>query len=413
MGQAVSRRLAPAFPLGALLVLTLLAGTAQADTKSSTFDYGSDATNWYWAEQIEEEIAVGPIVQPVTLGNPQSPQTLPVAAQGGEPNKISALLIDLVSRGVEPGAQVSSFVFTIAEGTVDLSDPNQPDVQPPFNTKGKVIKACPIVGVWAGGDGAELWENAPEYDDASCVTGERKAEGGTGRWSFDLSTLAATWGEDPLANNGIMLVPEIEGNPATGGTWQINLQIPQRDDSETGVDEYEKTKSRVSVEIAYTPAAPDQPADPGDFTGDSGFGSGGSLPGGFGGGFGTGSNGITPSGGSQPGGPQQTPVAVRQPTPSMPQLPLYVWALIPVGLLLISTVRAVVLEPLATARTGGVIEAIRAKNAELRGMGTAPAGRRRFGPLRFRPALSVRPVARRALDAVADWSGQAWRRVRR
>jgi hypothetical protein len=352
------------------------------------------------------------VAQPVTLGNPQAPQTLPVAAQLGEPNKISALLFDLLSRGIEPGATVSSFVFTIAEGGQDVSDPTQPDIQPPFNTEGKAIQACPITGVWAGGDGAELWERSPAYDDASCVTGQRKEVEGTGRWSFDLSAPAADWGEDPLANNGIMLVPVTEGNPVLDGTWQINLQIPQRDDSETaGVDEYAQTKGRVTLQIAFTPAAPEAPTDPGDGAGVPGFGSGSpSLPGGFGGSFGTGSNGITPSGGSQPGG--QTPVAVREPTTSVPQLPWYVWVLIPVGLLLMSTVRAVVLEPLAGARPGGVVEAIRAKNAELRGMRPAPAARR-SGRFLSLPVVSVLPAARRAMDAVSEWGERAWRRIRR
>lgn len=412
MGRAVTSHLPRGVTLGLLLALTLFTGTARAETKTSTFEYASDATNWYWKDQIAETIAVGPVAQEVTLGNPQAPTTLPVAAQAGEPNKISALLFDLVSRGVEPGSSVSSFVFSIVEGGVDVSDRSQPDVQPPFNTQGKAIQACPIVGVWAGGEGAELWEQAPAYDESSCVTGERKVEGGTGRWSFDLSTLAAAWGEDPLANNGLMLVPVIEGNPAVDGTWQINLRIPQRDDSETGgVDEYSQTKSRVSLKIAFTPATPEEPADPGDITGGSGFVPVGPPPAGFGGGFGTGSNGIAPSGDSQPSG--QTPVAVRQPTRSMPQLPWYVWVLVPVGLLLTSTVRAVVLEPVGGARTGGVIEAIRAKNAELRGMGSTPAGRRRFGRLRVRPIESIQPAVRRAADVVADWTGRAWRKVRR
>jgi hypothetical protein len=412
MGRTITRRLAPAIALGALLVVTLLGGMAQAETEKSTFQYASDATNWYWHDQIEEDIAVGPVAQPVTLGNPQAPQTLPVAAQLGEPNKISAVLFDLVSRGIEPGASISSFIFTVAEGGVDLSDPSQPDIQPPFNTQGKVIQACPITGVWAGGEGAELWERSPAYDEASCVAGQREVQDGTGRWSFDLSAVAADWGEDPLANNGIMLVPVTEGNPVLDGTWQINLQIPQRDDSETaGVDEYAQTKDRVSLQIAFTPASPAEPTDPADFTGDPGFGSVGSgSPGGFGGSFGTGSNGITPSGGSQPGG--QSPVAVREPTSSVPQLPWYVWVLIPVGLLLMSTVRAVVLEPLASARPGGVIEAIRAKNAELRGMRAAPAGRR-SGRFLSRSVFAVRPAARRAVDAVSEWGERAWRRVRR
>jgi hypothetical protein len=48
-------------------------------------------------------------------------------------------------------------------------------------------------------------------------------------------------------------------------------------------------------------------------------------------------------------------------------MPSYVWLAIPLGLLALSAVRSVILEPVGGPRPDGVIAAIRRRNAERRG----------------------------------------------
>ena len=98
----------------------------------------------------------------------------------------------------------------------------------------------------------------------------------------------------------------------------------------------------------------------------------------------------------------------------MPHLPWYIWVLLPVGLLAISTVRAVVLEPFASGKPGGVITAIRSRNAELRGMGSRGpglAGRR--GRRRLAASFSLGTMGRRGWERLTTAGTRARRRLRR
>ncbi len=398
MGTTVGRRLVRGAALSFAVVVLLAPGSALAKTSSSSFVYGPDSKNWYWKDQIQKKVGTGPVAQYVTLGNPQADDTLPVAAQNGQPDKVSAIAFDLTQRGITVGSVVTKFVFTILESDDAGAGfkENPPDTQPSFNQQGKVIEACPITGIWASGDGAELWDEAPAHD-ASCVAGKRLSSGGSVRWSFDVTTAAAGWATNPVSNLGVMLVPEIvQGASAKDSTWQINLKIPMRDDSSTKADEYQQTKGRLQLDVAFSAPVSSGTTPPATTT---------TIPSTLGGtgGLGTGITGTgfpttsTPTTG-QPtatGGPARA--ASTRSAPTVGRFPWYVWMLIPVGLVALSTVRGVVLEPLTPGRPSGVIAAIRTKNAELRGMGSRGA----------RSATRRQPVPGSAFANIGRWGRQA------
>ncbi len=340
-----------------LTVMLAIASPAFGANDTLTFTYGVDQSSWYWTRQIDEEVAVDflpppapAVVQRVRLPSLQDFATLPVAVTNGEIEKTSAINFDLFSRGVEAGSIIQKYTLTIVQedGPGDI---------PTFNATDRMILACRIDDFWAAGE-AELFEVQPIFDEGSCVEGklttpELPTELPT--WTWDLSQIAAPWGEDPFASNGVLFRPKLgEGGPLE--TWQINLKIPSRDDVETPepINEYEDTKDRVKVVIEYLPPPPEPPIPPID---------GGFPP----------STDFTPD----------TPVATPDPTPPVeepgtnggeapvstaePKLPGYVWLLLPVGLVALSGVRSVILESAASTRPDGVIAAIRARNAERRG----------------------------------------------
>jgi hypothetical protein len=212
------------------------------------------------------------------------------------------------------------------------------------------------------------------------VEGKREvATGAPPLWTFDLTKISEGWGKDPFSNNGVMLLGVLQN---AGESWQVNLRIPTKESTATTENDYELTKNRARLQLAFVPGkeplippvAP--PAAPADVSGGSGTSSsGGSIPS---------IGGITPStdltgasgGGSFPSvdtgiappPPLETaPQAVTAPQPTEPRLPGYVWLLIPAGLLALAAVRSVVLEPVGGTRADGVIAAIRRRNAERRG----------------------------------------------
>ena len=243
----------------AALAFTMLAwpapATAQDDAggEELEFDYGVDGVSWYWSRQIDENLELGSVSQPVEFPNPQSATTMPVAVELGENTKIAAVNFNLAERGVTEGSTITDFKLTVAEGD-DAGD------SPTFNPTGKLVQACPITEAWTSGE-AEMWDVQPPVGDG-CVVGERTepdpaevadaeallaeaqeaAEGGgedvpvvevpLPTWTFDLTELAKDWGQDPFANYGVMFMPVMdEATPVD--TWQVNLKLPLRDDTQT------------------------------------------------------------------------------------------------------------------------------------------------------------------------------------
>jgi hypothetical protein len=367
------------------LGLSLAGPVLAAKPKKGThhYEYGKDITAWYWKEQTDQPVAppaplpppVPPVEPRVRLPNPQRPDTIPVAVNQAQHERMSAIKFELSERGVTPGSTIKKLILSIQES----QDRNE---HPSFRPETAKIQACRINDVLAPGD-AERFEERPPFAEKDCVEGKREvpAPPNPPVWRFELTKISDPWGKDPFSNNGVMLIGVIQGGGASE-TWQVNLKIPSRDDPGTQPDEYDQTKQRASIELEFEPgedpgtaakkgSKKGVPLDTGVSTGPatggipsagSGFTPSTDLAGSSTGGF-PGSAAPAPASPSPPA--QTTPVA--QTGPAEPRLPAYVWLLIPVGLLALSAVRSAVLEPVGGPRPDGVIAAIRRRNAERRG----------------------------------------------
>jgi hypothetical protein len=360
--------------------LMALAPPAVAGKRNDVrYEYGTDISSWYWERQQDQEVAPPPPPegfpeppvapsQRVRLPSPQRPDTLPVALWQGDHERMSALKFDLLQRGVVAGSRITQLILEIEES----EDRNE---QPSVNVDAAAIEACFIQDFLAAGENEE-WKTRPKYAQAGCAAGKRQTpKGKPAFWRFDLTRLAAPWGRDPFSNNGVMLQGVLPKNATTEDTWQVNLKIPRRDAAETPDDEYKLSRDRVRLTLAFVPGeVPGQGTGPLD-TGISYSGTGGSS---FGPStsFGTGSSPVStggvPAAGTGTGVPstEPSPASASRPAAAalpQPRLPGYVWALIPLGLLALSAVRSVVMEPAGGIRPDGAIAAIRRRNVERRG----------------------------------------------
>jgi hypothetical protein len=345
-----------------------------------TFEPGTDISSWYWSRQVDEEVTtpvdlpppIPPASQRVRLPNPQRPDTIAVALNQGEPEKVSAVKFELLERGVTDGSKISKLLLFIEE-SVDRNE--QPSIQP----ETAKIQACQILDFLPQGENEQL-EDAPEFSDADCAEGTRDAvAGATPVWTFDLTKIAQVWGKRSFDNNGVMLAPVVEA----GRTWQVNLKVPRKENPAEEGDQYELTKNRAFITIDYVPGEAPEIEEievPEDTT---------TLPAAGGGvgastfptspGVSSGSPLISPST-DLTGGSSGIPGAEIAPVPAPteqagfgipqeqgPPMPAYVWLAIPLGLLALSAVRSVILEPVGGPRPDGVISAIRRRNAQRRG----------------------------------------------
>ena len=368
--------------LAAVVISLAVAGPAVAVDKKINFLPGTDISSWFWERQVDEEVTtpvtlpppIPPASQRVRLGNPQRPDTLPVALMDGTSERMSAIKFDLTAedRGVIEGSEIKKLLLFIEES----QDRNE---QPSVSPETAKIQACQILDFLTQGE-EERYKDAPKYDDKNCVDGTRDAVAGAiPVWTFDLTKIAQVWGENPYDNYGVMLVPVAE----PGKTWQVNLKVPIKDQAATEGDQYELSKNRAFVTIDFIPGEPpkipDVPSAPSSGTttpvssgtssvpSSSGFPSSGSpvIP------------ASTDFGGSEDiPGVEATPPPTEQasfapPIDQKPRMPAYVWLAIPLGLLALSAIRSVVLEPVGGPRPDGVISAIRRRNAERRGGATA------------------------------------------
>lgn len=366
--------------LAAVLLSLALAGPVVAKEAKFGFVPGTDISSWYWERQVDEEVTtpegvtipppVPPASQRVRLPNPQRPDTLPVALNQGSPERMSAVRFDLTAedRGVTDGSKIKKLILYIEE-SVDRNE--HPQVSP----ESAKIQACLILEFLPQGEN-ERFKDAPKFDDKACAEGTRDAPSGSAAvWTFDLTKVAGVWGKSSFENNGVMLAPVVEA----GKTWQINLKVPRKEAPAEEGDQYELTKNRAFITIDFTPGKPVELAPPASTTDTTAPASSGtsSIPG---------STGISSSGspiigpstdisgtGDIPGveaapAPAPTEVAgFAVPQEQGPRMPAYVWLAIPLGLLALSAIRSVILEPVGGPRPDGVIAAIRRRNAERRG----------------------------------------------
>ena len=383
------------------------------------FQFGLDKTSWFWKEQADQSVpGTG---ERLRLPNPQSDDTLPVTAKQGRYDRLSAIYFDLIGHGVPVGARITRAVLTIEEGTGQ----NQNVEQPEYNVQSKVIEACAIKPVWAEGS-AELWNTLPSFKNKECVKGVRH-QALVPRWTFDLSRLARKWAISAfLHNNGVMLVPVIKGNKPNDTNWQVNLKIPDRDNSKTaGIDEYRKTRGRAFMSVTYEKPKPPKARNPNPNP-QSPYVPPPYVPPASGSGGGTnitgappiGGVGIPPYGGSGPvvtGGSNPSAPSVSSPTtgsgssgsgngssstptvtlaspPPVPtvRFPWYAWIVLPVALLCVAAVRSVLFEQSgAGIRPQGVIESIRTRN----GTATPAPGGAMSGFLKRARVLRAKPQA--------------------
>ncbi|MEV3936909.1 hypothetical protein AB0K52_13150 [Glycomyces sp. NPDC049804] len=395
-----SQRSMPPLFATAAMALAVLAWPAPAAAQDPAagedleFDYGVDGVSWYWSRQIDETLELGSVSQQVEWPNPQSATTMPVAVELGENTKIAALSFNLAERGVTEGSTIADFKLTVAEGD-DAGD------SPTFNPTGKLVQACPITEAWTTGE-AEMWDVQPPVGDG-CVVGERAEpdpaevadaealiaatrdaieSGGQPEtpavevplptWTFDLTALAKDWGQDPFANYGVMFMPVMDGATPVD-TWQVNLKLPLRDDTQTPVNEYDATAYRLSASFAFTPGeTPDDGAsDPGTGT-SGGSGSSGGSSGGSGGGSGGGAGDDAAAAEEAASSEELAPAAYE---PIEPKAPWYVWTLIPAAIAAAYVLHSVLGASGAAAGGGGAIDRIRAHNLDKRGWALPiPAG---------------------------------------
>ena len=345
-----------------------------------------EATAWYWESQessAASDITGGcpagvPVCPDQRLGlpNPHEIGALPVQILQGQDEKVSAIGFDLAPlQDLTNGAEISTFSFTVTES------PDGRDRAQFVNAADKSILACLISDGWENSeDGAEDMENAPPFDCATSAAGTRTPGEGDApaTWSFDISQIAQPWGEDPYDAHGVALVGQKAGNES----WQIVLKGPRRDTQETPVNEEEANASNVKASITYTaipeeelPESSDSGAattppttapvtttpvttTPVASTADFGIGSSAAAP-------------------PAPAPVEEIPeTAAIQPVATElpgPEMPAYVWALIPIGLLALSMVRSAIMDPVAGKRADGVVALIRERNAQRRGTPLSPS----------------------------------------
>ncbi|MPY80214.1 MAG: hypothetical protein GEV04_17495 [Actinophytocola sp.] len=159
-------------------------------------------TGWWWKSndnsETPEELRPGTDAVPPPPPPKNVPEgTLPVAAQAGEPDKMSAIQFDL---DAEPGALVSSFVVSLREN-------KDPAANMAADAKETTVAACEVTeGYWTSGEAA-AWQARPDYDDVGCAEGVRNANG---VWTFDLTTLAMDWLEEGKTSAAIALVEDVD-----------------------------------------------------------------------------------------------------------------------------------------------------------------------------------------------------------
>ncbi|HYH27526.1 MAG TPA: hypothetical protein VEA19_01975 [Actinomycetota bacterium] len=363
----------------AALAVLVLGPVPSAYAKTSASNV--EGTNWFWQSQnrtAPSEVTGEPVCPPpqvpvcpdpqVGASSPHEPGALPVMVFRNQDEKISSILFQMPFQR----AKISKFDFTVIES----KDPR--DQIQTQNAGGKIIQACRITEVWTPSeDGADEIGDAPKYDKSGCVDGKRETPSSGARWRFNITSLVNSWG-DPGRAFGVMLVGK-KGNDAND-TWQIVLKGPRRDDATTPANEATANAKNVQANVSFTPIK----------------GGGGSGGGGFGGGFGfpSSSGGFSPdytsSGTGTPdfGVPFAPPVPPTEAVPGSiaatpagasgsekpkgPELPPIFWLMIPVGLMALSMVRNIVLEPRPGKRADGVVALIRNHNAARLGRTPAP-----------------------------------------
>lgn len=204
-----------------------VAGQSGAEVIEASFAPSIDQSGWWWAAQ--PGVLGGPVP------SPQADSTLPVSMVGGDRQRMTSLEFGLAARGLGPYSAVIGAELRITEGSEELD-------QPPIRPEIAEVSACRVLTAWGPGS-AQPMEQAPSFDETTCVSGSRDA---SGAWLFDLTDIAGPWADEPLNNHGVVLIG------SGSGSWQVNL-----------------ARDSASLTLEYEPPPP--PGDgypaPGDKTG--------------------------------------------------------------------------------------------------------------------------------------------------
>jgi hypothetical protein len=320
MRRPISRFIVPFIAAAALTPTAALAGDV-----TDGFDPSVDRAAWYWTKQVEAPAGgVGNLVP-----SPQTANSLPVALEGGEPEKTSAVFIDLGGRDVPPGATITRFDVSIVQESAVGETPG-------FEISEAAIRACLITGLWGEGQ-SQAMTTQPGYSDQTCIDGRRTQKDDKNTWTFDLTSIASDW-DEPSFNRGFLLIGRSpDSSPAQ--TWQVNLKRPLKDDPATAENEYEATKDSLTLALSYTP--PSNGADHSSkklgsaLYGGAPFVTAPAPP-------------VNPSPSNvSPSTPVSSSVASAVPLATMPQI---VWVLVPLGLILVGVMTWIVWEPDLTGR---------------------------------------------------------------
>lgn len=346
---------------------TAAAGWAQTDTDGQEsqlrFHHGVDRSAWYQQGDSGGGLTglLGWLLSPPETYEADS---LPVALESGESTMVSAVRFDLAARELPADATITDFTLTIAAaGAADLAaDPSAGG-----------IRACAAAGSWSAAE-AGGWDARPSTGD-DCVSGVPQemeaADPADGEvdtyWSFDLSAMASAWVADPSTNHGVVFEPE-RPDDADSGSWQADLKLPVLDDAGATGDAGVDTSGRVVVALSHRPAAtaaddtrPDRtPVTQAPDTGATPERRGAESP------------------RSRTGtGPVELPPGELTPAPAAASstwdepasvgTPAYAWLLLPVGLLTALLGRSLWARTRAPAAGGGLVGAIRQRNAHRRG----------------------------------------------
>lgn len=254
----------------ALFLVTLSTGAADQGVRPGTAEGGELVkTGWWWAGNetpLDETVVAPPQSSP-----PNVPKgALPVAAAGGEPEKLSALEFRVEG---EPGDRVDSARLVLTENA-------EPGAT--VNAERAVILACPVTeSFWADG-AAGAWKTRPAYDcEAARAEGERDP---AGLWTFDLTAIAASWLlDDSTTSPSVVLVEGVQSvDSATAPeSFQVSFDGPAAE----GIGFEFVTTSVPPVPMPSEPGvAPSGPGNGGDapaVSGGTGAGTSGSSGGGL------------------------------------------------------------------------------------------------------------------------------------
>ncbi|MEN8707373.1 MAG: hypothetical protein ABF306_14655 [Nocardioides marinisabuli] len=150
---------------------------------------------WYVANEPPPDTGVVAAPQPPSPNTPAG--AMPVAALLGETAKLSAIEFSFEA---EPGSSIDRFEMVLQES-------GEPAAA--LGSDVAALVACPVTEVfWADGQGA-AWKNRPAHDcELASAVGERDEDG---RWSFDLTEVAAGWLEtDFVGSRSVVLVEQAD-----------------------------------------------------------------------------------------------------------------------------------------------------------------------------------------------------------